>query len=212
MTAVADRTDIPVDDARSAPPQPERREGNPGLLGLPLIVPGALGLGAANTGLVSSSAAAVPILLSATAAGLLITTIWSAALRQNVNATIYGTFFGFYGSYGVLSLGLTHGWFGIAPADVAQTTTLWLASWLFSIGVLTVLTVRLPWLYPAVLAIVDVVLVLLLIGNQTGSALANEAAGWLVFVFVAIVVYFYAAALWEELGGTQLPLGRPLVS
>jgi hypothetical protein len=29
---------------------------------------------------------------------------------------------------------------------------------------------------------------------------------------LAIVVYFYAAALWEEMDGTQLPLGRPLVS
>lgn len=186
-------------------------EGNPGLIGLPLIIPGALGLGAANTGLVSTSAAAVPILVSATAVGLLITTIWSAALRQNVNATIYGTFFGFYGSYAVLALGLTHGWFGIAASDVRQTTTLWLASWLLVIGLLTVLTLRLPRLYPAVLAIVDVVLVLLIIGNQTGSVLANRTAGWLVFVFVAVVIYFYFAALWEELGGRALPLGRPVI-
>jgi uncharacterized protein len=212
MTAVADRSDQTSDHTKAAMPAPVRREGNPGLIGLPLIIPGALGLGAANTGIVSSAAAAVPILLSATAIGLLITTIWAAALHQNINATIYGTFFGFYGSYAVLSLGITHDWFGIAAADVRQTTTLWLASWLLSIGLLTVLTVRLPWLYPAVLAVVDVVLILLLIGNQTGSALANETAGWLIFVFVAVVVYFYAAALWEELGGRQLPLGRPLVS
>jgi succinate-acetate transporter protein len=154
----------------------------------------------------------VPILLSATAVGLLITTIWSAALRQNINATIYGTFFGFYGSYAVLSLGLTHNWFGLAEADVRQTTTLWLASWLFTIGLLTVLSIRLPWAYPAVLAIVDAALVLLIIGNQARSAAAVHAGGWLVFVFVAVVVYFYVAALWAELGGRALSLGRPLVS
>ena len=95
--------------------------------------------------------------------------------------------------------------------DIKQTTSLWLASWLLSISVLTVLTLRLPWLYPAVLAIVDIALVLLLIGNQTQQPWANHAAGWLEFHFVAVVVYFYFAALWEELGGRVLPLGRPLV-
>lgn len=210
MTTLVDQLAPKIDAL--PPSQPgSAPEGNPGLIGLPLIIPGALGLGATNTGIVSSSNAAIPILLSATAVGLLITTIWSAALRQNVNATIYGTFFGFYGSYGVLAVGLTHNWFGIANADVKQTTSLWLASWLLSISVLTILTLRLPWLYPAVLAIVDIALVLLLIGNQTQQPWANHAAGWLVFLFVAVVVYFYFAALWEELGGRVLPLGRPLV-
>lgn len=136
-------------------------------------------MGATNTGLVNLPAAAVPILVSATAVGLLLTTIWSAALRQNVNATIYGTFFGFYGSYAALSLGLTHNWFGIPPADAQQTTTLWLASWLFTIGLLTVLVLRLPWIYPAVLAIVDVALVLL-IPATTGPTPDSRmpAAGW----------------------------------
>ena len=209
MTSVVDRIEAP--SAADHPVAPPRPEGNPGLIGLPLIIPGAIGLGATNTGLVSASAAAIPVLVSATAIGLLITTVWSAALRQNVNATIYGTFFGFYGSYGVLALGFAHDWFGIAERDVRQTTALWLASWLLSIGLLTALTIRLPWLYPAVLAIVDLALVLLLIGNQTGSTVANQAAGWLIFAFAGIVVYFYFAALWEELGGAALPLGRVLV-
>ena len=53
---------------------------------------------------------------------------------------------------------------------------------------------------------------LLLIGNQTGSVAATRAGGWFVFAFVAFVIYFYVAALWEETGGRALPLGRPLVS
>ena len=211
MTALVYETDIVDDiDSQHAPTTPA--VGNPGLVGLPLIIPGALGLGAVNTGLVSSAAAAIPILLSATALGLLLTTIWLAALQQNVNATIYGTFFGFYGSYAVLALGVTHNWFGIAAADIPEVTTLWLASWLLSITVLTVVTLRLPWLYPAVLAIVDIALVLLIIGIQAHSAPATQAAGWFIFAFVAIVIYFYVAAVWEELGGRTLPLGRPLVA
>jgi succinate-acetate transporter protein len=124
---------------------------------------------------------------------------------------VYGVFFGFYGSYAALSLGLTHDWFGIAAADADQTTALWLGSWLLTIGLLTVLLLRLPWTYPLLLVIVDIALVLLLIGNLAGSATATQAGGWFVFVFVAFAAYFYVASLWEETGGRSLPLGRPLV-
>ncbi|OKH75077.1 hypothetical protein EB72_13520 [Mycobacterium sp. SWH-M1] len=78
-------------------------------------------------------------------------------------------------------------------------------------GLLTVLLLRLPWTYPVLLLVVDAALAALLVGNLTGSAGATHLGGWLVFVFVAFVVYFYAASLWEETGGRALPLGRPLV-
>lgn len=211
MTDIVDRIETAPTAVERERPASSAPEPNPGLIGLPVIIPGAIGLGATNTGLIDVPAAAVPILVSATAIGLLITTIWAAAARQNVNATIYGTFFGFYGSYAALSIGLTHDWFGIDAADARAATTLWLASWLFTIGVLTVLVLRLPWIYPAVLAVVDVALVFLLIGNHTGDAGATRAGGWLVFVFAAVVVYFYVAALWEETGGRALPLGRPII-
>lgn len=213
MTDIVDRIETtPSLGGHEESAAPIASEPSPGLIGLPLIIPGAIGLGATNTGLIGVPAAAVPILASATAVGLLIATVWAAAARQNVNATIYGTFFGFYGSYVALSIGLTHNWFGISAPDAREVTTLWLTSWLFTIGVLTVLVLRLPWIYPAVLAIVDVALVLLLIGNQSGSAGATQAGGWLVFVFAAVVVYFYVAALWAETGGRALPLGRPIIT
>lgn len=191
--------------------EPTPRPGNPGLIALPLIIAGGFGLGVTNTGILDVAAAAVPILLSATSIGLLIATIWAAALGQNVNATVYGTFFGFYGSYAVLSLGLTHNWFGIAADDTAGTVALWLTSWLVTIGILTVLLLRLPWTYPVLLLVVDIALALLLVGTLTGSVLATQLGGWSVFVFVGFVVYFYAASLWEETGGRALPLGRPVI-
>ncbi|MEH3156265.1 MAG: GPR1/FUN34/YaaH family transporter [Gordonia paraffinivorans] len=121
-------------------------------------------------------------------------------------------FFGFYGSYAVLSIGLTHNWFGISGADATQTTELWLGSWLLTIGLLTVLTLRLPWTYPALLGVVDLALALLLIGTALDSRATTQAGGGVVvFGFVAFVVYYYVAALWEETGGSSLPLGRPLV-
>jgi uncharacterized protein len=209
MTDLAVKDPIVVEHAIDLPLA--KREGNPGLLALPLVIAGGFGLGLTNTRIVDVAAAAVPILLSATAVGLLLATVWAAALSQNVNATVYGVFFGFYASYAALSLGLTHDWFGIAAADVGKTTALWLGSWLLTIGLLTVLVLRLPWTYPLLLAIVDVALVLLLVGNLTGSAAATQAGGWFVFAFVALVGYYYVAALWEETGGRSLPLGRPLV-
>lgn len=210
MTDLATRETVaPAIDPSTAPAP--SREGNPGLLALPLVIAGGVGLGFTNTGIVDVAAAAVPVLLSATAVGLLLATIWAATLSQNVNATVYGVFFGFYASYAVLSLGLTHDWFGIAAADAGPTTALWLGSWLLTIGILTVLVLRLPWTYPLLLGIVDVALVLLLIGNLTGSAAATHAGGWFVFAFVALVIYYYVAALWEETGGRALPLGRPLI-
>ena len=130
-TAVAPEIERIAFQENNSAPEPV---GNPGVLGLPLIIAGALGLGFTNTGIIGAGSAAVPILLSATTIGLLLTTIWSAALRQNVNVTVYGVFFGFYGSYAVLSLGFTHDWFGIPSAAVGDTTALWLGSWQLTIG------------------------------------------------------------------------------
>ncbi|MFI2838055.1 GPR1/FUN34/YaaH family transporter [Mycolicibacterium sp. PDY-3] len=210
MTDLATPTAFP-DLLQTPPDTVTSRPGDPGLIALPLIIAGGFGLGVTNTGILDVPAAAVPILLSATSIGLLIATLWSAALGENVNATVYGTFFGFYGSYAVLSLGLTHNWFGIEPADAGGTVALWLTSWLVTIGLLTVLLLRLPWTYPVLLLVVDLALAALLIGNLTANPGATHAGGWLVFVFVGFVVYFYAAALWAETGGRALPLGRPLV-
>jgi succinate-acetate transporter protein len=122
------------------------REGNPGLLALPLVIAGGFGLGFTNT--------------------------------------------------------------GITAAGAGPTTALWLGSWLLTIGLLTVLVLRLPWTYPLLLGIVDVALVLLLIGNLTGSTAATHAGGWFVFAFVALVAYYFVAALWEETGGRTLPLSQ----
>jgi hypothetical protein len=107
---------------------------------------------------------------------------------------------------GGFGLGLTNT--GIVDVAAAAVPILLSAT---AIGLLTVLVVRLPWTYPLLLAIVDVALVFLLIGNLTGSTTATHVGGWFVFAFVALVGYYYVAALWEETGGRALPLGRPLV-
>ncbi len=98
------------------------RDGNPGLVALPLIIAGAVGLGFTNTGLVHNGAAAVPVLLSATSVGLLLATIWAAALRQNVNATVLRHLLRFLRQLrSALDRPDPNNWFGISGGDATQT-------------------------------------------------------------------------------------------
>ena len=70
-------------------------------------------------------------------------------------ASVFGIFGGFWLSYAVLSLGLTHGWFGIAAHRDAATQELFLVAWLVVIVMLTLATLRLPMAYTAVFVLVD---------------------------------------------------------
>src|ERR1700753_4396100 len=89
--------------------------GDPMMIGLPLFIAGSVALGLAEVGVVPAAAvgAALPIIFSATALGLFLATIWAASLGQSAGASVFGIFAGFWTSYVVLVLGLTHAWVGI---------------------------------------------------------------------------------------------------
>src|ERR1700691_6540234 len=97
--------------------------GDPMALGLPCFIAGSVSLGLALVGVVPAAAvgAAVPIILTATSIGLFLATIWSASLGQTAVASVFGIFGGFWLSYAVLVIGLTHNWFGVAPASIQAT-------------------------------------------------------------------------------------------
>jgi succinate-acetate transporter protein len=202
-----------ADAAPSKPPHPSPLSGNPGMVGIPTVIAGAIGLGLVDTGYVpaSASAAAIPIIMTATAIGLLIATIWAAALAQNASATLFAVFFGFYGSYAALLLGLNHNWFAIPADQVTKTVELWLICWLGTIVLLTLTTLRLPWSFTLLLGLVDVALALLLVGTARGSDTWTHAGGAVVWGFVAVAVYLYIDIMSKETGGKGLPLGRPLL-
>ena len=197
----------------NAVPAPSPLAGQPGMVGIPTVIAGAVGLGLVNVGYVPATAAgaALPTILAATAVGLLITTIWAAALGQNVSASLFAVFFGFYGSYVVLTLGLGHDWYSIPADEVSATVAVWLICWLVTIALLTVVTLRLPSSFTLLLGLVDVALVLLLIGNLTGVAGWDRAGGVVVFAFIAVGVYLYLDLASTQTGGKGLPLGRPLL-
>jgi uncharacterized protein len=187
--------------------------GDPTALGLPCFVAGSVSLGLALVGVVpaASVGAALPIILTATSIGLFIATIWSASLGQTAVASVFGIFAGFWLSYAVLVLGLTHNWFGVAPASVQAAQELFLVAWLVVMVMLTLVTLRLPLAFSAVFFLVDVALLLVFLGVNESSAGMSKAAGYVVLVFAAIGVYLYANTASLATGGRPLPLGSPVI-
>src|ERR1700742_4055190 len=185
--------------------------GDPMMLGLPCFIAGSVSLGLALVGVVPAAAvgAALPIILAATAIGLFLATIWSASLGQSAVASVFGIFAGFWLSYAVLVLGLTHNWFGIAPASAQAAQELFLVAWLVVIVMLTLTTLRLPVVYTLLFGLIDVALLLVFLSVNQGSSGLAKTAGYFVFAFAAVGVYLYASTAAVATGGRPLPLGRP---
>lgn len=225
MTAVdpnADRSSQPVTpikeamtahEAQAEPQSQAAPAGDPATLGLPSFIVGSVALGLVLVGMVPASAvgASLPIILAATAVGLFLATIWSANLGQSAVASVFGIFAGFWLSYAVLVLGLTHNWFGISAAAATSTQELFLSCWLIIIVMLTLATLRLPLAFTVVFALIDVALVLILIGTAQASPGLVKTAGYVVLAFAAVGVYLFVNALSLATGGKAIPLGSPIL-
>ena len=192
---------------------PNPLAGNPGALGLPAAIAGATGLVIVNAGWLDAGAtgATLSILMACTSIGLLVAAIWAAALGQSVSASIFGGFAGFYASYTALVLGLGHNWFGVAPEGAADAVQTWLICWIVAFGVMTLVTLRLPFAFTFILSAVVVALVLLLLGSVYESTALTRSGAVAVFVFLSTAIYLYADTMSRETGGNGLPLGGPLV-
>ncbi|WP_163505965.1 GPR1/FUN34/YaaH family transporter [Fodinicola acaciae] len=185
--------------------------GNPAAVGLPAFIVGSIALGLVLVGYVPATAvgASLPIIAAATGLGLTIATLWAAGTGESAVASVFGIFAGFWLSYAVLVLGLTHGWFGIPPAAAVSAQGLFLITWLVVIVMLTLTTLRLPLAFTVLFALIDLALAAVLVGTLQGSA------GWLrlggILVFAAVGVYLYAGVAAATTGGAALPLGKPLI-
>jgi uncharacterized protein len=187
--------------------------GDPMALGLPCFIAGSVSLGLALVGVVPAAAvgAALPIILASTAIGLFLATIWSASLGQSAVASVFGIFAGFWLSYAVLVLGLTHSWFGILPASAQAAQELFLVTWLVVIVMLTLATLRLPSVYTVLLFLVDLALLLVFLSTNEGSAGLGKTAGYVVLAFAAVGVYLFASTASVATGGRPFPLGRAIL-
>src|SRR5579862_8957215 len=193
--------------------------GDPSMLGLGSFIAGSVALGLSLVGAVPVGVLGAPlaIILSATALGLLMATIWCAALGQSAVAAVFGIFGTFWLSYAVLVLALDHNWFAIPATAVVDTVRLFLLTWLIAIVMLTLATLRLPSAFTAVFALVDLALLLLLLAFEETSAAGVPSSGllktggYVVLLFALVGVYLFTNAASVGTGGKALPLGPPLL-
>ena len=212
------RPAVVTEQAPAAPAVVGPLAGDPSIFGLGSFIAGSAALGLGLAGVVPFGVLGAPlaIILAATALGLLMATIWCAALGQSAVAAVFGIFGTFWLSYAVLVLGLDHNWFAIPATAVSATVKLFLLTWLIIIVMLTLATLRLPSAFTAVFALVDAALLLLYLAFAQASAAGVpssgllKAAGYVVLVFAALGVYLFFSAAAVGTGGSPYPLGRPL--
>jgi succinate-acetate transporter protein len=187
--------------------------GDPAVLGLPAFAAGSIALGLALVGYVSPAAVGgvLPIVFAMTGIGLLLSTVWAAALGQTMVATIFGLFSGFWLSYTVLLVSLGHAWFTIPLGQVQDSIELFLISWAVVMAALTIATLRLPVAYTAVIALVVVALVLLFFGTHDTNTTLTKIAGYVTLVFGALGLYLFLGAAAVAGGGRPYPVGKPLI-
>lgn len=214
MNATASKIADAAPDPVVAPSPILFAQGDPAMVAIPTVISGAVGLFLTTAGLIPPAAglAAIPIILASTCLGLLIGTIWAAALGQNVVATLYAVFLGFYASYVAMQLGLANNWYGIAPQFVGSVVQLYLICWLVVIVMLTLATLKLPSVFTLLLGLVDVALALLLVSVRTGSSAANQGAAAFILAFTIVAIYLYFHVMSLAFGGRGWPLGKPLVT
>lgn len=187
--------------------------GNPAALGVPVFVAGSVALGLVLLGYVSAAAfgASIPIIGAATGLGLLIATVWSAAVGQTAVATIFGLFAGFWLSYAMLVLGLLHNWFAIPAADVVHTQGLFLITWLVVLVVLTIATLHLPLAFTVLFVLIDATLVVVLAATINASSNLSKVGGVGALAFAAVGAYLFLGIASQATGGKGVPLGRPIL-
>jgi hypothetical protein len=199
---------IAPEAAAAAAPAPD-----PAALGLPCFIMGAVTLGLTLVGAVPAAAAGapLPVILAATGLGLVITTVWAAALGQTAVASVFGIFAAFWLSYFVLVTGLIRGWFGVSAADVVATQELFLITWLVIIVMLTLATLRLPLAFTAVFVLVALTLLFVLLGTEASSTGLVKTGGYVLLAAAAVGVYLFFNSLSVATGGKPLALGNPVI-
>jgi succinate-acetate transporter protein len=78
-------------------------------------------------------------------------------------------------------------------------------------SMLTLATLRLALAFTAVLALVDIALILVLIGVIQVSPNLLKAGGATAFLFAAVGIYIFFGSAAIATGGKAMPLGRPVL-
>jgi uncharacterized protein len=187
--------------------------GDPIVLGLACFAVGATALGMVLIGVVPLTALAVivPIIAAATGFFQVISVAWAVLLGQTFVAVVFGLFSGFWLSLTMLLLGLGHGWYGVLTPDVVHSEALFFIAWTTMFFFLLLPSLRLPATYPAIVAVVDLALIVVTLAIWNGSTGLFKLTGWIVLFGAALGFSGFLNAASVSLGGpASPPLGPPL--
>lgn len=189
--------------------------GDPQLVAAPVFSIGSIALAFYLVEYVSSAAIGAPlaIILAATGLFLVVSTIWAAAAGQSFVAAFAGTFGGFWLSYGLLVLALIHDWFAIPPEDVQRTVAIFAIAFASFFLFLTLASLRLPIIYPAIFGLVVAALCLVATAYLMTPIDTDilKAAGYVVFVFAGLGMWLSWTVMNLSLGGPAFPPLGPVL-
>jgi succinate-acetate transporter protein len=196
--------------------------GNPIVLGLACFAVAATCLGTVLIGAVPLTALAmvIPIIAGITGLFQIIATVWAIVLGQTFVAVVFGLFSGFWWSLTLLLLGLGHGWYftvgtaaGTVPADaVPHVEAVFFIAWTVMFTALLIPALRLPAVYPAIVA--DVVLVLIIVTAAVWNASEDsfKLGGWVLLLGALLGFVGFLNNASVSLGGKPTPpLGPPIL-
>ena len=190
-------------------------QGDPQLVAAPVFTIGSIALAFYLVKYVSVAAIGAPlsIILMGTGLFLLVSTIWAAAVGQSFVACFAGTFGGFWLSYGILVLALLHDWFKIPAVDVPRTVAVFAIAWAAFFFFLTIASLRLPVIYPAIFGLVVAALCLVATAYEMTPVDTDilKAAGYVVFVFAGLGMWLSWTVMNLSLGGPAFPPLGPTI-
>lgn len=183
--------------------------GDPQLVAAPVFTIGSIALAFQLVDYVGQASIGAPlaIILACTGLFLVVATIWAAAAGQSFVAAFAGTFGGFWLGYGLLVLALIHGWFAIPPEDIQRTVATFAIAFASFFLFLTLASLRLPLIYPAIFGLVVAALCLVATAYLMTPPDTDilKAAGYVVFVFAGLGMWLSWTVMNLSLGGPAFP-------
>src|SRR5262249_32469537 len=193
------------------------QQGDPQLVAAPVFVIGSIALAFQLVrypgGYLLTLGTPLAIILMCTGVFLLVSTIWAAGVGQSFVACFAGTFGGFWLSYGILVLGLQHTWFLIPAPAVGRTVAIFAIAFASFFFFLTLASLRLPAIYPAIFGLVTLALCLVAAAYLMTPISLNtlKVAGIIVFIFAGLGMSLSWTVMNLSLGGPVFPPLRPTI-
>lgn len=179
--------------------------GDPLVLGLPVFAVASLALGMGLLGMPSGLGVVAPLIILTTGLFQIVTTGWAIVLGQTMVATIFALFSGFWLTLGFVIIGTQHGWYGLSASGIPDAEQLIFICYASLFFFLIIPCLRLPLIFPVIVALIVVTLALAAAGIYT-------IAGCLALVFSFLGFWSWLNVAQTAMGAKKSwpPLGKPV--